>query len=156
MADTDPSTDVLASLTDKARNLIARSTIGEVVIQVKGFGLGRAGFVPSNFIQTTPLSLTDMELTDKVFPDSTPFTYAPFVATEEPSPTIRVYNCRVGPSMFPGPADYGLGELALYGQILQSNIPAEVGQVFLYALSHFPVVCKTRRDTLLRRVIVSY
>jgi hypothetical protein len=157
MSYTDPSTDILASLTDRARTYIARATMGDIVFQVIGFGLGRGGYTPANFIQTTPLVLTATELDDKVFPDAVPLSYEPFIETEEASPTVRVYNCRVGVSQFPGPADYGIGELALYGQILQSlTTPLEIGTVFVYALSHFPVVCKTRRDTFLRRVIVSY
>jgi hypothetical protein len=152
----DPASDIYASLTDYSRTLIARATMGDVVFQVVGFGLGRGGFDVINFSQALPLVLTDTELQDKVYPDAVPFSFAPFASTEEPTDTVRVYNCRVEANPVPGNADYALGELALYGQILKSNVPAEVGATFLYALSHFPALTKTHRDVLLRRVVVSY
>lgn len=157
MALQDPSGDILAELTDLARNYLARAMIGDVVIQVKGFALGRGGFNPSDVVQPLPLNLADVELTDKVFPSAVAFEYEPFISTEEPTATARVYNCRVGSSPFPGNADYALGEAGLYAEVLKSiSNPGEVGTVFLYALSHFPILCKTRRETLLRRVVVTY
>lgn len=156
MSYTDPSTDIEAQMTDQARTLIARAALGDVVFQVVGFGLGRGGYVPSNFVQVTPLDTGANELDDKVYPTSTPYDYAVFAQVETPSPTVYVYNCRVEASNIAGNADYALGEVGLYGQIVKSNIPAEVGSYFLYALSHFPALCKTRRDVLLRRVIISY
>lgn len=156
MAWQDPASDIYANLTDNARTLIARATLGDVVFKVVGFGLGRGGFDVVNFSQALPVVTTDTELADKIYPDATPFTFAPFASTEEPTLTVRIYNCRVGATIIQGPADFALGELALYGEILKSNVPSEVGTFFLFALSHFPVLTKTHRDTLLRRVLVSY
>jgi hypothetical protein len=157
MSITGPSADIIATLTDKARNYIARASLGDVVFQVVGFGLGRGGFTPIDPTQVTPLNTVATELDDKVYPNSTPLTYAAFASTEEPTPTVRVYNCRVDSSPIAGNADYALGEVALYGQVLNSvSNPLENGTIFVYALSHFPCLCKTRRDVLLRRVIVSY
>lgn len=156
MALTDPSADIIALLTDEGRTLIARATLGEVVFKVLGFAVGRGGYDPSDPVQTLPIVTSDTELTDKVFPDATPLTYETFISTEEPTHSVRVYNCRVGADPFPGNADYGLGELGLYGEIIKSSVPSEVGQTFLFAISHFPIMCKTRRDTFLRRVVVSY
>lgn len=156
MASTDPSGEIQAQLTDMARNLIARATLGQVVFKVMGFGLGRGGYDPNNVVKALPLVPTDLELTDKVFPSSIPYSFEPFISTEEPTYTVRVYNCRVGASILAGAADYGLGELGLYGKILKSEVPSEVGSVFLYAMAHFPIICKTRRDTFLRRVVVSF
>lgn len=155
MAWQDPSSDIYANLTDYARTLIARAILGDVVFQVVGFGLGRYGFDTVSFSQALPLNTADTELTDKVYPDATAFSYDTIISTEEPTATARVFNCRVGSSIFPGNADFALGELALYGVILKSDVPSEIGTVFMYAMSHFPVLAKTRRDTLLRRVIVS-
>jgi hypothetical protein len=156
MALIDPSGDTIAQTTDYARNLIARATLGNVVFKVVGFGLGRGGYDPSDVVQPLPLTLSDTELTDKVFPSSTAFDYEPLISTEEPTMRARVYNCRVGSTVIAGDADYALGELALYGEIIKSDDPLEIGQVFMFALSHFPILCKTRRDTLLRRVVVTY
>lgn len=156
MALIDPSGDTIANTTDYARELIARATLGLVVFKVVGFGLGRGGYNPSDVVQPLPLNLAATELSDKVFPTATPFDYEPFISTEQPTSRACVYNCRVGSSVVAGPADYGLGELALYGEIIKSDVPSEIGQVFLFAVSHFPLFCKTRRDTLLRRVVVTY
>lgn len=156
MSLSDPSGDISAQLTSKARELIARATLGEVVFIVRGFGLGRSGYNPSNVVEALPTDPETTELADKVFPTSSPLDYEEFVSTESPSNTVRVYNCRVEANPNPGNADYALGEIGLYAEVLKSTDPAEVGEVFLYAVSHFPVVCKTRRDTLLRRVVVSY
>jgi hypothetical protein len=158
MAWQDPSSDIIANLMDYSRTLIARATMGDIVLQAVGFGLGQGGFDVVNFSQALPVdtSSATTELSLKVYPDNTNFSYAPFASTEAPTDTVRIYNCRVEASTLPGNADYALGELAIYAQILNSNVPAEIGTVFLYALSHFPVIAKTRRDVLLRRVIVSY
>jgi len=156
MAATDPSSDVIAELTDQARIYIARASLGNVVFKVVGFGLGRGGYDPSDFTQTEPLVPGDTELEDKVYPDDVPLSYEPLTSTEETTATVRVYNCRVGATTIAGNADYGLGELGLYAEVTKSDVPSEVGSIFLFAHSHFPVVCKTRRDTFYRRVIVSY
>jgi hypothetical protein len=156
MSITGPSADIIATLTDQARTYIARATLGEMVFQVVGFGLGRGGFNPADPTQVTALVTTATELDDKVYPDSIAFSYQAFASTEEPTDTVRVYNCRAPSTIIASNADYALGEIALYGLVLNSSVPAEIGTVFLYALSHFPCLCKTRRDVLLRRVIVSY
>lgn len=156
MSITGPSADIIATLTDQARTYIARATLGEMVFTVEGFGLGRGGYQPADPSQVTPLVSTAVELDDKVYPNSTALTYQAFASTEEPSPTVRVYNCRVPSTIIAGNADYGLGEVGLYGIVVNSSVPSEIGTVFLYAISHFPIIFKTRRDVLLRRVIVSY
>ena len=156
MSLTDPSADIIAQVTDEGRTLIARATLGDVVFKVEGFAVGRGGYDPSNVVDTLPLDPAAVELSDKVYPDATPLSFASFISTEEPKASVRVYNCRVAASPLSGNADYGLGELGLYGTIVHSSDPTEIGQVFLYAVSHFPIMCKTRRDTFLRRVVVSY
>lgn len=156
MALTDPSGDIDAQLTNKAREMIARATLGEVAFRVIGFGLGRGGYDPVDPVQILAIDPSNLELDDKCFPDSDPFTFEPFTSTEEPEAMVRVYNCRVQADPVPGNADFGLGELGLYAEILKSNLVGEVGEKFLYAICHFPIMCKTRRDTFLRRVVVSY
>ena len=153
----NPSDDIVATLTDQARSYIARATLGDMVFTVAGFGLGRGGFGPTDPTVVLPLNTLATELDDKVYPTSTPYDLATFVSTESPTDTVRVYNCRVASALVAGNADYALGELALYGLVVNSiSAPLEIGTYFLYALSHFPCLCKTRRDVLLRRVIVSY
>jgi hypothetical protein len=72
------------------------------------------------------------------------------------SAPVVVYNCRLASTPIQSNADYALGELGVWGQIIQSNVPSEVGKVFLAAIAHFPMKGKTRRDVLLLRVVVDY
>jgi hypothetical protein len=151
---TSPSDSIQAYLTDYARQLIARATIGEVVYQVVGFSVGRGGYDIYDPVLVEPVDTAAQTLEDQVFPDA--INYAPFAAIEQPTTTSVMYACRLPSTPAPTNADYGLGELGVWGKILVSNVPSEVNATFLFAAAHFPIRAKTYRDAWLLRAVVQF
>jgi hypothetical protein len=152
MAITDPSDEIQAYLTDYARQIIARQTIGDTAYQVVGFSTGRGGYDPTDPVHIVDVDTSQQALIDQVYPDVTGF--ASLISIDQPTPTLMVFNCRMGSTPNPGNADYGLGEVGIWAEITKSSVPGEVGTYFLYANGHLPIRAKTRRDTFLWRVLV--
>lgn len=155
MAITDPSDDIQAFLTDLARQYTARSFIGALVFKTVGFSVGRGGYDPLDPVHIIPITGAEIALADPVYPDAVGGT-ATFDLIEEPTFSTRVYDCRLASTMVATPADYGLGELGIWAEVLDSDVPSEIGTIFLMALAHFPIRAKTRRDVMLLRVAVNY
>jgi len=154
MAITDQSDSIQASVTDLARMYLARVLIGQMSYQVVGFSSGRGGYNPADPVHVVPINTAQQTLIDQVYP--APTGYTALQSIDEPSTTSRCYNCRMPNSVVPSAADYGLGEVGVWAQVLTSNVPAEVGSIFLFAVGHLPIRAKTNRDTFLWRVVVQY
>ena len=155
MAITDHSDDIQAYLTDEARQYLARVFIGELSYQAIGFSVGRGGFQPADPVHIIPVTGAEVALSDQVYPAATgeaSFQEVDFAIGS----SLIIYNCRLASTINPSAADYGLGELGIWAEIINSNVPAEIGTKFLMALAHFPIKAKTRRDTILFRVAVQY
>lgn len=155
MAITDTPDEIQAYLTDDARTYIARAINGELVFKASGFSVGRGGYNPADPVHILPVDTTVQLLADQVYPDVTgdvPFQSIDFVAD-----TALVYNCRLPATTVTGNADYGLGEIGIWAEIISSPAnPGDVGTVFLFAIGHMPIRCKTRRDVMLFRVVVNF
>ena len=155
MAITDPTDNISAQLTDVARQYIARATIGEVAFKAIGFSVGRGGYQPADPVHIIALTGAETALTDQVYPNVTG--EAAFQQIDMPgNESTVVYFCRLPSTQPPSNADYGLGELGVWAEILNSNVPMEIGQKFLLAIAHFPIKAKTNRDTILFRTTVQY
>ena len=154
MSFTDPSSSIQAYVTDQARQLLARALIGQTYYQVQGFSVGRGGYDMLNPVHIIPINTSLTALIDPVYPDITGM--ATFQQVDQPTATSVIYSCRLPNTPAPSHADYGLGELGIWARILHSNIPAEVGLVFLFAVAHFPIQAKTNRDAWLYRVAIQY
>lgn len=154
MAFTDHSQDIQAFLTDAARNYTARALNGELAFRTVGFSVGRGGYNPANPVQVFPIDTTLQTLIDQVYP--APTGYTPFQAVDSVGDTAKVFNCRLPATQTESAADYGLGEIGIWAEILNAHDPSEIGTVFLYAVGHMPIRAKTRRDVFLFRVVVNY
>lgn len=156
MAITDPSDTVQAQTTNYYRQLEARAPIGDVVFQAVGFSVGRGGYNPADPVHIVPVDPTATALMDQVYPAPTGF--ASFQEIDTPGDaSVVVYNCRLPATPVASNADYGLGEIGIWGQVLQSKSnPLEVGTYFLIAIGHMPIRAKTNRDVILFRVVVNY
>lgn len=153
MAITDPSDNIEAYLTNQARKLIARAINGEISFKATGFSVGRGGYQPANPVHIIPITGEETTLLDQVFPDVTGDAAFQQIDTAGGAATM-VFNCRLASTLTPTNADYGLGELGIWAEILNSTVPSEIGTSFLFALSHFPIRAKTHRDTMVFRVTV--
>lgn len=156
MAITDPSDEIVAQLTDIGRDYLARAINGELVYQAVGFSCGRGGYNPLDPVKVIPITGAELALTDQVFPAVTGT--EPFEFIEQPLPTTVVFNCRLPASLIATNADYGLGEIGIWAEVIythpSASSPPTQGDVFLLALANMPIRAKTRRDVMLFRVVV--
>jgi len=106
------TTDTIDSvLTDQARDLIARSMIGQVAFKLIGFKAGRAGYQVANPVLVEEPDSTSIDLDDKIFPlGDDP---EAFVTIEQPYPNVLGAVCRLGRN----DALYGIGEVGIFVQV---------------------------------------
>ena len=154
MSITDPSDDIQAYVTDSGRQYLARSFVGQLAFKAIGFSAGRGGYNPVDPVHILPVETTDTALMDQVYPDvigQAPFAGGLSIPNDV---TFLTFNCRMPATPLASNADFGLGELGLWAQIVKSNNPLEVGLIFLFGLAHFPIRAKTHRDVFLPRVVL--
>lgn len=69
------------------------------------------------------------------------------------APNVVAAVCRLGPA--DAGAEYGLGEIGIYAEILASATPGEVGKNFLFSVGHYPMVAKSAQTTVVLRVLTA-
>jgi hypothetical protein len=149
-----PSGEIQAVLTDQALQLMARAFNGELAYKLVGFSVGTFGYNTSDPTQVLPIDPLDLSLREQVYPAATGST--PFESIEQNTPRTLILNCRLPSNPVPSNADYGLGEVGIWAQVTWStNPPPNANDVFLAAIAHMPIRCKTRRDVMLFRVVLS-
>jgi hypothetical protein len=117
---TDPTDTVQAVLTDQGRDLMARSLLGQVSIQLQGFRAGRAGYQDLNPVLVDPVDPSDTALQDPVWP--VPVTgLAPFVSIERPVNNVVSAVCRIDRA----DCTWGLGELGVWARVLRNETVAQ-------------------------------
>lgn len=150
MAYTDVPDSSIASLTDSGRTMMARSLYGEISFKLVGFDVGHAGYVHANPVKVEPVQPANTTLDAKYYPNTTDG-IVPFVGIERPHPKTIVFNCRLGHSE---PANIGaVGEVGIWGEVIHSDTPAEVGTRFLFAIAHFPIMTKNLQNVFVFRIL---
>jgi hypothetical protein len=148
---TDTPDPLIASITDAGRNAFARAMAGEIAFRIVGFAVGRGGYDMSNPVKVESIDPSDVTLIDHIFPASNGI--KAITGFEKPYPKTLVVNCRLAQSE----AWAGLGELGLWAEILHAPAtPSEVGDQFLFAIAHSPLVTKTNRQIILNRVVIQF
>lgn len=151
MAFTDTPDSVLATLTNVGRTQFARSILGEVSFIVKGFAVGREGYNGANPVKIDAINPALTALEDQIFP-AVPGDIKAIETIELPSPKTLVLNCRLAQDE----AVAGLGELGIYAEIVDSIVPSEIGDQFLLALSHMPLITKVPQQVIVFRLIIQF
>ena len=148
---TDPSDQIVAMLTDSGRNALARVSLGELSFTVESFAVGMGGYDDSNPVKISPIdtSLTGLEM--HIYPSGSG-NYKLLESTERPNEQSLVMNCRLTDTE----ANYGLGEIGIWARIIESNIPAEINTLFLFAVAHMPLQTKTYNHVFLERVLIQF
>ena len=149
MAYLDVPDPIVSTLSDFGRTQFARSILGEISCVLKGFAVGRDGYVHANPVKVLPIVGSDTTLIDQIYPLTGE---ASFEALETPTPATLVTNCRLASDV----AISGLGELGIFAEVVFSATPSEVGDIFLLSLSHFGLQTKTLRQAILYRVIIQF
>lgn len=152
---TDHPDTIQAYLTDKARTIFALSVSGELYYNTVGFSMGRGGYNPADPVHILPVDTTVSALSDQVYP--APTGYASFEEVDSVAISTLVFNCYLPETPTTSNADYGLGEIGIWARVNSSTtLTYPVGTIFLYAIGHMPIRCKTNADVMLFRVVVNY
>ena len=140
----------VASLTDLGRINFARVANGEIAFVVSDFAVGRGGYDMVDPVKITLIDPSLSTLEDQFFPVF-PAIY-PVERLEYPTLKTVVAYCRLAQN----DAIAGLGELGIYGEIVYSINPVEVGTKFLMAVAHSPLVTKTLKQVILYRTVIQF
>lgn len=146
---TDPCDTIIAEKTDKAVTLIAQAHLGLVGYAYEGFAVGREGYLDANPVKTDVIVTADTELRDRIYPVAAG-TVKNFLTIEQVPLVTVACVCRLEKAE----ANYGLGELGVWVRITYNpGTPADVGNLYMFALAHFPLFGKTDKQIWVRRVI---
>jgi hypothetical protein len=150
---TEPTSDVIAVLTNAGRAELSRSILGEVSLHVSAWQIGRGGYLDTNPVKVDSINPASTTLID---PIPNVANRRSFLAIEQPvGPNVVAPICRLNPG--DTDAEFGLGELGIFATYDRDIItPANVGTDFLFAVAHFPLVSKTPSHTLIWRVIIAF
>ena len=135
--------DVDAELTSVARRFVARGTMDGTTIQMLEFKVGQGGVDPFDYEVAIPVNpdAQDLELPldfPLVGPQPLVFGGRQITENEQPHTTAVSFYCLVPP----GELSEVLSEIGIWAQVKCSPSDTEVGDFFLAAIAHFPIVCK--------------
>jgi hypothetical protein len=152
---TDSSDNLISQITDVGRNLATRASIEGLSFKFIGWALGRGGYDPSNPVKTIPITSSDTTLIDQVHPSSYTLNY--FVPSDLEVPTQRSVSCACRILRDTASANYGIGEIGIWVVILNSPVvPAEVGQLHLFSITHTPLQTITLNTAKILRIIHNF
>ena len=120
-----------------------------VEVDAGGLGINNFGILPGTGFLADG---ADPALENPRYPSGTPNTVAAFLDVEYPNSSATSLVCRVAQNV----GNYGLGEIGLYADIIDSIEPNEIGERVLYAIGHFPIVAKNTSSVYVTRVIIQY
>jgi hypothetical protein len=94
----------------------------------------------------------DPSMENPRFPATAPNDVEAFLDIEFPNSQATSLVCRASQTE----ANFGLGEVGIYVDIIDSVNPQEIGERILYAIGHFPIVAKNAKSVFVTRVITQY
>jgi len=137
---------VVASVTDLARQYLARSITDGTSIRITHFAVGTSGYDPANPLSAVSVDPTATSLVSEVYRDT-----IDLVETATLDGTSKSFVARIGRDELAA----GIGEIALIAQIIDSPFPFEIGTFFAFAIAHQPLNVKTLNHVTSYRVIIS-
>lgn len=152
MGYTDTPDSSLAKLTNGGRSYYARMIMGDVSFKLVGFDVGHDGYITSNPVKIAPINQSSTSLDSKFYPTTGIQFFEGSI--QYPHPKTAVLNCRLGHS---DPQNVGaIGEIGIWGEVVSSTVPAEVGTRFLYAIAHTPILVKNLQNVFVYRILVQH
>jgi len=143
--------DIDAEITTKARDLIARGRTDGTGIKTTQFSIGTGGYNPFDFTRAVPVNPDSSDL-DFPLPFATPNGRKPITEYEHPNQKSGCTYCVVEKTE----GNALLGEVGVWAEIVYSPYTHELGDVFLAAISHFPLVGKNSSMRYAFRVNVHF
>jgi hypothetical protein len=144
---TSPANSVL---TDKCSTENTRAIAGDTSFKLKGWNAGRDGYDMGDPTQPLSVTTTDTNLIDPIYPSSTPGDHTTFLGFEHPDSTTLVVVCRIDRS----DCSYALGEIGIWFETVDDVVPGNIGDIWLGAISHFPIICKTTDTVLVFKITI--
>jgi hypothetical protein len=148
---TDSPDSSQAKITDIGRSYFARSILGDVSFKAIGFTIGKSGYIDSNPVKILPINTADTDLIAPFYPL---IGVNSFETIEIPEPKTVVLNCRLGHSNLDNIG--AIGELGIWGEVLYSTVPAEIGTTFLFAIAHNPILVKNLQNVFVYRILTQF
>ena len=150
---TDRVDDQIAQLSNKGRELYTRRTFGDVAFKFTGWALGRGGYDPDNVVKTLPIDPSHTILLDHIYPQSPNLNPLSETDFEAHNNRTLIFVLRVPHST--ETANYGIGEIGIWGTITDSVDPAEIGQEHLMIIAHTPITCLTLQSSRVFRLLLN-
>tara|TARA_R100001132_G_scaffold24906_1_gene24649 strand:+ start:1173 stop:1553 length:381 start_codon:yes stop_codon:yes gene_type:complete len=125
---------------------MARSLTDGTSFRVMEFAVGTSGYDPSNPLSATAVDPSSTSLISEVFRDT-----IDQVETATLDGTSKSFVGRIGALEL----NAGIGEVALFAEILSSPFPFEVGSKFMFAVAHQPLNVKTDKHVVSYRIVIT-
>ncbi len=138
-------TDIEARVTDMGRAMLARAITDGTALKIVEMALGSSGYDPSDPTRALWVDPASTQLENEILRRDIDHVEQPGYLGS------RGYVCRFDQDSFVG----GVGEIALWAEILDSPDPAEVGTQFMFALAHQGLNTKTKHHLQSYRVFVT-
>lgn len=130
-------------ITNEGRRVLASmNENGTPAYQIVKFAVGTGGYLPTDLTQSTVPDPRLTSLENEIF-------RGPYNSVEKLNEFAPVYVCRLGANQAIGL----LGEAGLIGVYLSG---VNVGQEFLFSVTHFGVKNKTNQDAFNLRFVVPF
>lgn len=136
---------VVARVTDRARQLLARSVVDGTSLRITTAAIGTGGFDVSNPTSTTPIDTSATSLQNEIYRAAIDDVEVPLTTG-----TAASFVTRIGRGTILSP----IGEVGLYATISNSPVPFENGTSFLFCIGHQPIQTGTNNHVFSLRVIV--
>jgi hypothetical protein len=137
---------VVATVTDLARQFLARSLTDGTSIRITHYAVGTSGYDPANPLSAIVVDPTATSLISEVYRDT-----IDLYETATLDGTAKSFVARIGREDLAA----GIGEIGLFATILDSPFPFEVGTQFLFAVAHQPLNVKTLNHVTSYRIIIA-
>lgn len=137
---------VVATVTDLARQFLARSLTDGTSFRVTHYAVGTSGYDPANPLSAVAVDPGATGLVSEVFRDT-----IDLVETATLDGTAKSFVARLSRDELAA----GIGEIALFATILASPFSFEVGTRFMVAVAHQPLKVKTLNDVVSYRIILA-
>lgn len=137
---------ISATVTDIARQYMARSLTDGTSFRITQYAVGTAGYDSGNPLTATLVDPTATGLISEVYRDT-----IDLVETATLDGTAKSFVARIGRDELAA----GIGEIALFAEILNSPFLFEIGTKFMFAVAHQPLNVKTFSHVVSYRVIIA-
>lgn len=137
---------VVASVTELARQYLARSITDGTSIRITHYAVGTSGYDTANPLSAVAVDPSATSLVSEVYRDT-----IDLVESATLDGTSKSFVARIGREELAA----GIGEIALLAQILDSPFPFEIGMLFPFAIAHQPLNVKTVNHVTSYRIIIS-